>query len=207
MDLGLAVSGNGLHFREPVADFPIVRGAEAGYYKAHLGSAIPEPPALIQGQGFENIGDKTVFWYGKWPENNSDGVRAATWERDRLGYFKPFQAPRMKSLAEAHFISAPIDLEGASANLLLNIDGISKHAGIEAEILDERFRTLSGFEAKNCIPLKSGGLRQQVSWKNQEIIADPSGPVRIKIGFNGLRPEDVRIYALYLQSVNKGSET
>jgi hypothetical protein len=28
---------------------------------------------------------------------------------------------------------------------------------------------------------------------------DAGGPVRLKIGFRGVRPEDVKIYALYLE--------
>ena len=46
--------------------------------------------ALMQGQGFENVGDESLFWYTPWPEHVSDGIRVATWIRDRLGYFAPF---------------------------------------------------------------------------------------------------------------------
>ena len=48
-------------------------------------------PALIQGQGFENVGDETLFWYAPWPEEASDGVRVTSWPRDRLGYFSPYE--------------------------------------------------------------------------------------------------------------------
>jgi hypothetical protein len=81
VDLGLIVSSDGLHFREPIPDYKIVPGFE-------------EPdraePRLTQGQGFENIGDRTILYYGIWPANDRNsptGVRIATWPRDRLGYF------------------------------------------------------------------------------------------------------------------------
>ena len=43
---------------------------------------------LVQGQGFENVGEETLFWYAPWPEQLSNGVRVASWQRDRLGYFQ-----------------------------------------------------------------------------------------------------------------------
>ena len=201
MDLGLAVSMDGLHFREPIPNFPIVRAAEAGFPRANEGPSIVQTPALIQGQGFENIGDKTFFWYGRWPENNSDGVRAATWDRDRLGYFTPFLGDRMQSCRESFFISSPIDLEGDAARVFVNLEGVSEHAGIEIEIVDEQFRTLSSYRAEECISLESGGLREPIAWETRDSITCENGKVRLKVGFRGLRAEDIKIYALYLEAV------
>ena len=53
-------------------------------------------PAIVQGNGFENVGDSTLVWYGAWPEDSADGVRVAKWQRDRLGYLEA-RCPRCAS--------------------------------------------------------------------------------------------------------------
>ena len=90
MDLGLAVSNDALHYREPIPNFPIVSAAEDGWELPPYGDQFLNFPTLIQGQGFENMGEETLFWYAPWPEQRSDGVRVAVWPRDRLGYFQPY---------------------------------------------------------------------------------------------------------------------
>jgi len=126
MDLGLVVSNDALHYREPIPDFRIVPAAEDSWRLIPFGDTTVHFPALIQGQGFENIGDETLFWYAPWPEHDSDGVRVASWMRDRLGYFQSFLGPEQNS----HFISAPIDLEDKPARIYMNIDGLSEYSQI-----------------------------------------------------------------------------
>lgn len=79
MHLGMVITHDLLHYTEPVPDFPlIVAGEQKNNTPAHS-----HFPALMQGQGMENIGDKTLIWYGLWPECDSNGVRLAMWPRDR----------------------------------------------------------------------------------------------------------------------------
>lgn len=92
MDLGLAVSNDALHYREPVPDFPIVAAAEDGWQLLPHGHSYVDFPALIQGQGFENVGDETLFWYAPWPEQSSDGVRVASWPPGSAGLFSGFSS-------------------------------------------------------------------------------------------------------------------
>ena len=53
-------------------------------------------PAIVQGNGFENVGDSTLVWYGAWPEDSADGVRVAKWQRDRLGYLEANEVPTVR---------------------------------------------------------------------------------------------------------------
>ena len=148
---------------------------------------------------------QTLFWYAPWPEQDSNGVRVATWVRDRLGYFRAFRAfrgSRMRSIQEAHFVSAPIDLEGKAARLLLNVDGITEQSGVSVEILDEKFNNVPGYNAESCLTLTESGFEQTVRWRDQESISHIAGPIRVRVNFTGLRPEDVRLYALYLREVD-----
>ena len=191
MNLGLVVSHDALHFREPTPDFALVDASEIGWQKK---DAAVRFPALVQGQGFENIGDETLFWYSPWPEDDSDGVRLAVWPRDRLGSFEAYP----ERDAAAFCISQPILLEGRPARISLNVDGLSEHAGVRISILDEQLRDVAGYEAANCTgPLRSG-LRRQVRWGPREAIVSDAA-VRIRVDFAGVRPEDVRLYAVYLQ--------
>ena len=82
MDLGLIVSSDGLHFREPVRDFRLVSGAEL---KSAGPDGAPLPPSkwpqmrlpqVVQGQGFLNTSTETLVFYSGW--GHGDGVIAPT---------------------------------------------------------------------------------------------------------------------------------
>lgn len=201
MDLGVAVSQDALHYREPIPNFPIVAAAEDGWSSKHRDALNLNFPALIQGQGFENIGDETLFWYGAWPEEAGDGVRVASWPRDRLGYFSPFDSGAWSySKRASHFVSAPIDLEGKSAVLSVNIEGITEHSSITVELQDQSFRAIRGYEANVSKASKKGGFAQRITWNRHAVIEDIGTPVLVRINFEGLRPEDIRLYAVYLDT-------
>ncbi len=195
MDLGLVVSNDALHYREPIPDFRIVPAAEDSWSSIPFGDTTVHFPALIQGQGFENIGDETLFWYAPWPEHDSDGVRVASWARDRLGYFQSFLGPEQNS----HFISAPLDLEDKPARIYMNVDGLSEYSRVSVEILDEKFKEIPGYIQDACIAPTKSGIRQLVRWKNQEVVEGVERPVRIRVNFEGVRPEDLKLYALYIE--------
>ena len=202
MDIGFAVSNDALHFREPVPDFPIVSAAEDSWGLKRRESLMLNFPALIQGQGFENVGDETLFWYAPWPEEASDGVRVASWSRDRLGYFSASGGgiwTRGRGL-DSHFVSAPIDLTGSAAQLTVNVDGINEHSGITVEIQDQSFHPISGYERTSSQGPSEAGLNQLITWRDHGVIENVSGLIRVRVDFNGVRAEDVRLYAVYLNA-------
>ena len=200
MDLGLAVSNNGLHYREPIPNFPIVSAAEDGWLKPPHGDQLLNFPSLIQGQGFENVGAETLFWYGPWPEQKSDGVRIASWERDRLGCFQAYLGGPLASESERepHIISAPIDLEAKPARLSLNVDRVSEYSAVSVEVLDEQLNPLPGYSRENCDLLRENGYNQLITWGGRDAISHSAGRIRIRIDFAGVRPEDIHLYAIYL---------
>jgi hypothetical protein len=196
IDLGLVVSNDALHYREPIPDFRIITAEEHGWRGEEPGQSLLFP-ALEQGQGFENIGEETLHWYGSW--SGREGVRVASWPRDRLGYFEAFRGHKMRSLQEAHVVSAPIDLEGKPARVFLNVDGLSEHSQLDVEVLSERFEPVAGYTRDACVAPREPGLRQPVQWQSRDRIEDADGPVRLRVGYGGLRPEDIRIYAIYVE--------
>ena len=80
----------------------------------------------------------------------------------------------------------------------MNIDGLSEHSKISVEILNERFEPIPGYASDDCTGLMESGLRQVVGWGKQEVLAGMEGPVRIRVNFEGIRPEDVKLFAIYL---------
>ncbi len=187
-DIGLVVSHDAIHFKEPIPDFKIVPSYEEPDWAE---------PRLIQGQGFENIGDRTFFWYGIWvafDQSGPTGVRLATWARDRLGYFAA--VPRAK---DAHFLSTPIQPKSPGTALYVNADGLSETGRLRVEILDDRFKPLPGYSGDASIPLEKSGFRQRVSWRGKDTLEGLDRPFRIRVGWEGTYPEDARLYAVYVQ--------
>ena len=185
-DIGLIVSHDAIHFSEPVPDFKIIPSAE-------------EPDnaeaRLIQGQGFENIGDRTFVWYGIWVADNPNGptgVRLATWARDRLGYFAP--PPRMK---DAHCLSCPL-APGRDGRIFINADGLSAAGRLKVEILDDRFVPVPGYSGADAVPLVASGLRMPVSWRQGGTLPARSRPIRVRVSWEGADADLARLYAVYV---------
>ena len=200
MDLGFTVSNDALHYKEPIPDYPIVSAAEDSWGLKRRESLALNFPALIQGQGFENVGDETLFWYSPWPEEASDGVRVTSWPRDRLGYFAPYDTGiwMYSKETDPHFVSAPIDLEGGAARLTVNVEGINEHSRISVEIQDREFRPVDGYGCDASEGPDQPGLAQPITWQGHDIIEGMTGAIRVRVDFRGVRPEDVRLYAVYL---------
>ena len=146
----------------------------------------------MQGQGFANVGDDTLFWYSVWVVPSA-GIRVARWDRDRLGYLTPF----VNGDKKPHAISAPVSTGGKPVTVKLNVGGINKWSSVKVTVLDEQLRELPGYTAKDCTGPDKSGLSQRVVWgKNQQVFA--TGPIRIRVDFTGVRPEDLKLFAIYV---------
>ncbi len=65
--------------------------------------------------------------------------------------------------------------------------------------LGEPGSPLKGYAAADCIAPGESGFRQAVVWQDRDsIVADYPIRIRIRIDFGGIRPEDLRLYAVYL---------
>ncbi|MAG35457.1 MAG: hypothetical protein CL878_04315 [Dehalococcoidia bacterium] len=205
MDLGLVISHDALRFHEPIPDFRLVpaqeeEGGPGAYHPIEGYTPITRGPSLSHGQGMRNWGDETLLWYESWGDGD---IRLARWPRDRLGYFRAFnpedvgQGPQPAERVR-HCISCPLGLDGESARVYANADGVWEHSELTVEVLDEQFRPLRGYSGDACVPLREPGLRQPVVWKDRATVTDIAGPVRLRVNFGGLRPEDAKLYAIYV---------
>ncbi|MBM3801137.1 MAG: hypothetical protein FJW26_02370 [Acidimicrobiia bacterium] len=191
-DLGFVVSHDALHLKEPVPDFKMVHS-----YEERDGAE----PRLIQRNAFANIGDRTVYWYSVWREHpgKPTGVRVATWERDRLGYFAAARKNQGFGAAyEPHCISCPIEVARQGGRIFVNAGGLGTHSQIRVQVLDEQFRPLPGYSGEDCIPISESELRRAVTWRNRNHLERFSYPIRIRVDWQGIRPEDARLYAVYV---------
>lgn len=181
MDLGLALSHDALHYVEPIPGFAFIPAREQPF------SPQWDFPALMQGQGMENVGDSTLYWYSLWKGTEGTGIRLVQWERDRLGYVQPFRP------TDARVITCPIHiLEGGQAALYLNISGLGEYSDVQVCLLDEGFRPIVGYED---VTIQENGLSVPIRWSNPL----PSRVrFRVEIQFGGIRPEDCRLYALVI---------
>ena len=196
MDLGLVVSNDALHYREPIPDFRLIPSFE------ETGAPFGRGPSLSHGQGMVNWGEKTLLWYELWGLGD---IRLAAWPRDRLGYFQKYDYPNRPAWlpsgqnfieVEPHFITCPLRAE-RGARIAVNVDGVGRHAELRVEALDEGFRPLSGLSGAASRPITESGLRQEVRWVDRAAI-DVDGAFRLKVTAAGVRPEDVKLYAVYV---------
>lgn len=190
MNLGFVISHDGLHYQEPVPNFPIILCGEM----KNNSHAAGHFPALMQGQGAENIGNETVVWFGLWPESDSNGVRAAIWGRDRLGHMESFAAPKKESFV----ISDVVCLDKESAKIELNVSGISDYSKVSVSILYENFAPIPGYGRVECNEIMESGYQVPVSWQHK-LMVNGQKKFRVRVDFEGVRPEDVKLYAVYLK--------
>lgn len=186
IDLGLALTHDGIHFREPIRDFRLIPAREQPE------SPVGVAPALMQGQGMENIGDETYYWYSLWRGNTGSGVRLVTWPRDRLGALQPFKPIGPKAISRVIQASEP------GARVFVNASGLGGNSWLKIELLDEGFHPIPGFSGENAAWLKKDGFRSAISWAGGAELPVSKGPVRVSIGFEGIRPEDARLHAVYI---------
>lgn len=183
VDLGLILSNDGIHYREPAPDFKIIARGKAGEW---------DDTALLQGHAFVNEGDQTMIWYSHWDTGGklkNMEIGLATLRRDGFGYLS-----RQHDVNDAHFLTATLEVD-KQTRLYINADGLSADAPLYVELLDHLDRPLEGFSGKHRAALVKDGIRQVVAWPGSQVL-----PVRKKFVVKVYFPENstARVYALYL---------
>jgi len=193
MDLGLALTHDALHYYEPIPGFRFVQAREQPGSMLIGGVS----PALVQGQSIENLGEETLFWYSTWSGVEGTGVRVASWERDRLGMLKPFKP------AGARALSCPIRvLEGGRARVYVNASGLGAHSQLRIGLLDKGFHPLAGYSGDGCAVMSESSLKAPISWQAGDALLPDMGPVHLDVSFEGIRPEDCSLHAIYVVTEN-----
>jgi hypothetical protein len=186
MDLGLALSHDAVHWQEPLPGFRIVPAREQPE------SPLGVMPTLMHGQGMENVGNQTLYWFSLWRGNETGGVRLVSWARDRFGALKPFDP------AKARAISCQVEAQGGPAAVRLNASGLGEHTRLRIGLLDPGFRPIPGYSGEAAAVGGESGLDQPLRWGAGQALSPELGRVRFDLQFEGVRPEDAHLHALYV---------
>lgn len=187
IDLGLVLSNDGVHFREPVPDFKILPRGKEGEW---------DSVALLQGHAFVNESDRTMIWYSHWDTGGklrNMEIGLATLRRDGFGYLS-----RQSTNTTGHCITRPI--LGRELRLFANADKLTDKHPLRFQLLDERDRPVKGYTAR----LSESGVRREITWPGAGASRLPADrKLAIKVTF----PEkgDARLYALYTEDEFKSN--
>jgi hypothetical protein len=177
IDLGLIVSHDGIHFREPVPDFKtIARGAEGAW----------DSICLLQGHAFANVGERTLLWYSHWDcesQFRSQEIGLATLRRDGFGYLS-----RRVATAPGHCVTGTFEPRAGGAKLFVNVDGATADAPLTVELLDDHDRPLPGADTAR---VSTSGTRIEIA----RLPADRR--CAVKVSFPAA--SDARLYTLYAE--------
>lgn len=182
VDLGLIVSNDGIHFREPVADHKVIARGAPGEW---------DDIALLQGHAFVNDGDQTMMWYSHWDTGGklkSMEIGLATMRRDGFGLLA-----RRVADSPAHFVTATFEASG-EPKIFVNADDVSADAPLKVELLDEFDRPVPDFSGENAAAISEAGTRQPARW-SKPIPANRKFALKVLFPENG----DAKVYALYAE--------
>ncbi len=194
-ELGFIVSNDGLHFREPQPDFIFAHVGERGRDWDFAG--------IAQGQGMENVGDKTYFWY-EGPMDQREGPRSGlpilpeggigllVLDRDRFGSLSTRDPDQ-----DGTCISSEIELR-KPVGLWVNAEGLGPDSPLRFTLLDRAERPVPGYSGGRSAIVQQSGLRVPVIWPAGDRLPAFPGPVKLQITFEGEERNAIRLYAVYL---------
>ncbi len=202
IDLGFVVSNDGVEFREPAHEWTFLERGPDGAW---------DQGGLLQGQGFENIGDETWIYYGAWdPRHWKDapkrgGVGIAVLPRDRFGELVVEEAGKGKGnyqlpVIQSEFITTAVATKaGAATRFYANADGLGDEARLKIELLDSQERPLPQFSGKHAAVVSQSGFHTPVLWNGRPAISGLPERIRLRVLFDGEQNTKIRFSALYVQ--------
>lgn len=196
VDLGFVISNDGLNFREPKHEWTFLERGRDGEW---------DQGGLLQGQGFENIGDETFVYYGAWDprptggkEVRRGGIGIAKLPRDRFADLVvdtsgegpgDYQLPKVVS----EFVTAPVSVR--HPRFLLNAHGLGTESSLRIELLDHLERPVPACSGANAVIVRTDGFQTPFGWENAVELPER---VRLRVVFEGERRTDIRFNAIYL---------
>jgi hypothetical protein len=202
IDLGFVISNDGVNFREPMHEWQLITKGKDGEW---------DQGGVIQGQGFENVGDKTYIYYGSWDPRQwqsappRGGVGIVTVPRDRLGALTPDPTTVGGSVYKVQklvcdLVTAPVKLKaGKPSKFFVNADGLGEQATLKVELLDASLKPLPGLSGDAAAVIKQSGFQTPVTFDGRADVENLPDRVRVRITYLGEKMKDIRFNALYVQ--------
>ena len=206
---GLVTTTDAIHYREPQPEFVFATAGKRGEW---------DSGGLLQGQGFEQVGDRTYIWYGTWDLTTSGGpdvnlstdmlsshgdVGLMTLRRDGFGYVSVLD-PKAVKPRETYgdgigtLLTVPFRVAGGSASVTVNAE-LAAGGRLTLELLDGNGRPLEGYGAGDFLVLQRGGVKVPARWKSHATI--PQGLYRIRARIERQGAESPKLYAFYVTIV------
>lgn len=196
VDLGLVVSNNGLHFREPAPGYSFLKRDQEQGWDREASAEDGENILLVQGNAFVNVNDKTYFWYTASTAGGNllavhENIGLATLRRDGFGYLS-----LTPEAMEGSLMTCLIELE-QEACLYLNADtGPQSEIKVEL-VMAGGLAALPGYGKEDIHPVVEGGIKSRVLRCNGEALELPLGTkFCIRLHISG----PAKLYALYVAS-------
>lgn len=184
VDLGLIVSNDGIHFREPIPDHKVIARGKPGEW---------DDVAILQGHAFVNEGDKTMIWYSHWDTGGklkNMEIGLATLRRDGFAYLS-----RKVPDSPAHVVTTTFEA-GEGEKIFANVEGVSETAPLRVELLDDFDRPLAEFSGDKAGKVVLSGTRSVVDFPQGCL---PAGrPIALKITLPD--EAEAKLYAIYLST-------
>lgn len=202
VDLGFVISNDGVRFRQPAHERVFLKRGKDGEW---------DQGGLLQGQGFENVGDQTYIYYGAWDPRNFQsspprgGVGIVTLPRDRFGALLVDETTKgsgnyQMSETLSSFITGPVELNGEEPHsFYLNADGLGDDAILKVEILSHTTAPLVEFSGKNAAKVKKIGFQSAINWNEETALKNLPDRIRLKVTFEGKKKTDIRFHAIYVR--------
>ena len=200
IDLSLHYSHDGVFFKHPLHDWTFIERGEDGQW---------DQGGLLQGQGFENVGEQTYVYYGAWDPRNwrgsppRGGVGIVTLPRDRFGSLKVdlrAEGPGDYQMRDTQstLLTSRVERDGAH-RFHVNATGLSPDARLRLELLDGRSEPLPGFSGDHAATVTTNGFQTPVQWPSGADTTDLPDSIRVKAHFEGPDKTDIRLHAIYIR--------
>ena len=216
IDLGLLVSNDGIHYREPVRNFVAVAGGGEGKWDSE---------GVLQANAFANTATETYIWYSHWNTSNpsrlpslpdplpadlalkAPAVGLLTIARDRFSYFSKLRAvseerrPEYNTELESSCLTRSLTLSVPS-RLFLNLDDLkhdvnqkaAKDIAMQVALVDDAEKPLAGYTAE----IKETGLKVSIPWEGGSATLPVKTPFRVKITWP-IGMNEAKVYAIYVE--------
>jgi len=201
IDLGFVMSNDGVHFREPMVEHVLInRGADGEW----------DQGGLLQGQGFENVGDQTWIYYGAWDPRSWEsspprgGIGIVTLPRDRFADLivdESTQGPGDYQMEKtvASFLTESIDVKKGARRLFINAEGLGKDATLRVELLDHLMNPLEGYSGADAARVSANGFQTPVTFSGKSEVSGLPDRIKVRVTFDGKNRTDIRFSAMYVR--------
>jgi hypothetical protein len=194
VDLGLIISNDGLHFREPAPGFSFIkRDQELTWDRDHRDNTTNDSFLLMQGS-IVNTEDRTFIFYAATSPGGNTGpvkgnVGVATMPRERFGYLQMIpDAP-----GGGYFATRPLTLAGGG-QLFANVD-VPDGSSMRFSLVDAAgLETLEGYGFDDASVPTTSGLGTPVRWRDRPTLPVET-PFRIRAHLQG----ETKMYALTIR--------